>query len=169
MKQIQKSLSFLTPAFININKYPVTNTYLGDVTYYGDDRWGEHFFIEFGELSDIQLKELRAREDYVFEYYPTTTSTIIVLSIPEEIKTNIVIPFIDGKYSEIDRKYVRNNFSRYTSFGNLSINFLILHKSSILKKYWEEQIGVELPENAEVWSRPEKKDEVLNYPLSVNT
>ena len=35
------------------------------------------------------------------------------------------------------------------------------HKS--LRKFWEDQIGVPLPPDAEVWSKPRKEDEIYNY------
>lgn len=40
---------------------------------------------------------------------------------------------------------------------------MILNKHPHIKKEWEDIIGVEIPEDAEVWSRPTKNEEVYNY------
>jgi hypothetical protein len=162
MNQTQKSLSFVLPS-LNLTASNIEATYLGDVDYYGDNRWGEHFFVLFKNLTNAQSQYLRNREDYVHEYDPIPNHTMVVFSLNDIIKEQVITPFIDGKYSKIDRFYVDKYFKPTTSFGTMSTNYLILTKSPILRDFWEERLGVRLPEDAEVWSRPEKKSEVYNY------
>lgn len=70
---------------------------------------------------------------------------------------------MEGKYSEIDRDYVKTNFPKYNSNASESINYKILTKSKELKEYWETILDVELDSDAEVWSIPELKDEIKYY------
>lgn len=77
-------------------------------------------------------------------------------------KDTVVSPFMEGKYSKIDQNYVNRFFSPYVFNGEElvpSYNYMILTKSPILKQMWEDAIGVELDEEAEVWSKPEIDDE----------
>jgi hypothetical protein len=97
--------------------------------------------------------------------YMTPKSTLMFrFSLSPGARENIVKPFLDGKYSKIDRDYVKEHFNKLVSGGSqLSTNWMILNKHESLRKYWEEQIGTTLPQDAEVWSRPEKIDEIYNY------
>ena len=91
---------------------------------------------------------------------------MIILRMPRYVKEEIVDPFLKGKYSEIDRTYVRSHFKQVIMNGYEGIfskNWMVLNKSPHLKREWESILGVELPEDAEVWSRPTKNEEVYNY------
>jgi hypothetical protein len=97
--------------------------------------------------------------------YMTSNSTLMFkFGFDEKAVEKIVKPFIEGKYSLIDRDYAKEHFNKLVVGGNqLSTNWMILNKHEYLKKYWEEQIGMKLPDDAEVWSRPEKHDEIYDY------
>ena len=91
------------------------------------------------------------------------------------MKNTIIVPFLKGKYSEIDRDYVTKYFKQqefvgYDSWGYPQyrelINYKVLTKSPDLKEYWEKRLDVELDPDAEVWSRPEEENEILNYPIT---
>jgi len=43
------------------------------------------------------------------------------------------------------------------------MNYKILTRHESVKKRWEERLNVTLPDGAEVWSKPEKEKEILNY------
>lgn len=45
---------------------------------------------------------------------------------------------------------------------------MILNKDPQLREYWEQTLDAVLPEDAEVWSRPEKEEEVKNYTHEVS-
>jgi hypothetical protein len=74
-----------------------------------------------------------------------------------------VIPFTNGAYSQMDREYVDNTFSKYTwvkGVMHLAPNWQITHKCPIWRKTKEKKWGFKLPKDAEVWSRPEKYEEI---------
>ena len=91
---------------------------------------------------------------------------MITLSLPEYHKENIIQPFLKGKYSEIDKTYVTDHYKPFI-FQNagktLSRNWMILNKHPLIKKEWEDILGMELPKEAEVWSRPIKNDEIYAW------
>ena len=99
-------------------------------------------------------------EDLVFKF-----------SISDDFKVQVMRPFINGQYSKIDKNYVKTYFSSYVfheTGTKPSVNWQILTKDAELKKYWENKIGVTFIEDMEVWSRPEKKEEIYGYQSSDN-
>ena len=88
-----------------------------------------------------------------------------MFKVPEEYE-GIVKQFLKGKYSRIDRDYVAENFPKIEIIdGNYyyTNNWKILTQHESLKRYWEAEIDAELPEDAEVWSRPIKNDEIRSF------
>lgn len=74
----------------------------------------------------------------------------------------ILKPFLEGRYSQIDREYVEQNFSPMivNSQGKCEPNgnYQILTKAEPMRLWWEEKLGMELGDR-EVWSRPLKEKE----------
>jgi len=88
---------------------------------------------------------------------------VYVYSFTEEDQKNIVTPFLKGKYSEIDRDYVKT-FDRWQvvdGFYEPSKTYMIFTKDTRLKEDWEQKIGVEFTDEQEVWSRPLIENETL--------
>lgn len=161
-----KSMSFLSPILTYYNdniiwKY-VESVYVGDVEYSGDT-WGENIFLLLDTTDEMEISKYRKSEYYIYELDKEDNKVMLVFSIPEDLGNKVVQPLLDGKYSQIDRKYVNKHFSKYTEQGLPSSNWMILHKSDVLRKYWEDRIGVSLPEDAEVWDAPTKKTEIYGY------
>lgn len=96
-------------------------------------------------------------------YLVNENHTAIVYKIKADEQEKIVKPFIQGKYSQIDRGYVEKHFTPKGIKTN-SVNYQILTKSPALKKYWENLLEVTLDDDVEVWFKPEYEDEVLNAP-----
>lgn len=177
MNKVQKSSSFILPILgISISKLynnGLLNSYLGSVEYTGSSDWGELIFLEFNtsKLSSTFLSELRNSEHYNDEYDPTSNTVHIVFRIPEKYLETVVQPFLEGKYSKIDRNYVKQYFPPMVltdSGGYLpSMNYKILTKDQGVANYWREFRGLDIPEDAEVWSRPEKEDEIYGYKESL--
>lgn len=171
---MQKSTSFILPMmnFSSNIVYNLSKTYLGNVAYEGTDNWGDYLYIEFSreDLLDSITKELRDHDQYIVEF-DEDNSVFFVYKFTDKQKIDIVEPFLDGKYSKISRSYVAKYFPKFTKYGTVSNNWRILikdewerpHYIPSLKAMWEEKIGTSLPENAEVWSRPMKRDEIYNY------
>lgn len=172
MQTVQKSTSFLIQTLdlpLEHTWKGLLNSYSGNFNDTGDDSWGTHMYLEYDptEISEEQLAALKKVRTFETE---TTEGDCIMLKfrIPRKYRKSVAEPFLRGAYSEIDREYVKDNFSPVTSRGIPSTNWLILHKDKSLRKYWKDQIGVSLPANAEVWSRPLKRNEIFNYEGYIN-
>lgn len=152
--------------------YNLKSTYLGHIDYEGADNWGDYLYLELDpeEITNEVKKELRNHILYVTEF-DGEESRFFVYKLTDKQKITIVMPFLSGKYSQIDREYVAKYFPKYTRQGTISNNWRILVKDEwerpdyipSLRQYWEDKIGCNLPEDAELWSRPMKRDEVYNY------
>lgn len=163
---IQKSRSLIYPLFnfpIRLSKLNI-ETYMGHAGYEGDSIWGNYFYVEINAL-DIQADEtlaqmLRKHQRYVTELHEETSVMFVFEFKPTE-KLNIVIPFLQGKYSEICRDYVNKYFTKYVGNHELSVNWRILHKHVSLRHYWKNKIGTPIPEDSEVWPKPRMRDEIF--------
>ncbi len=168
MKKIQKSMSFLTYT-LNIPSNHLwkglVSTYTGNYDVSADDSWGEYLFLMYDEnkVDEDQLSVIRKNRYYVDEYSPEPNRLMFQMKIPTKYKKSVVTPFLQGRYSEMDKEYINTFFNPTSGIGGYSTNYLILTKDKSLRKFWEDQIGIPLPHNAEVWSRPRKEDEVYNY------
>lgn len=92
---------------------------------------------------------------------PKEGDTVFVFRLEDSDYEKVVKPFVDGKYSAIDRGYVNKFFPR-DPLGPLWWNRLILDKDPKVVAYWKRR-GVELPDGAEVWSKAKKEDETYDY------
>lgn len=170
---IQKSRSFILPMmnFSEEATKQIKNTYLGNTEYEGENNWGKYFYIEL-DYEDIKsiTNEFLTHPQYITHFHSANDTLFYVFEITYN-QRKIVDPFMDGKYSLIDREYVNKYFNKFIN-GNVSLNWRILNKdenwempssTKALRTYWFERIGIELPINAEVWSRPEMKYEIYSF------
>lgn len=65
----------------------------------------------------------------------------MVFTFTDFAKSSIVRPFIQGKYSLIDRDYVDKYFKNGLPESE-NVNYQVLTKSPILKKYWEYVLSI---------------------------
>ena len=162
---LTKTACFLTPAVhINYSKTIYTGeyvgTYSGDVHYTSDDTWGEYLFFVYKETIDEELlNHFRSRPNYVTEYCPDKGLITFVFSFDEFTKERIVAPLLEGKYSKVDKGYVDRHFPNQ-HLHRLYGNRMVFDRHESMRKMWEERIDVELPKNAEVWSKPLKQEEI---------
>jgi hypothetical protein len=141
-----------------LNKNGFKDSYLGDSEYTGTNEWGENLFLRFHTdlIQDTLENTLMSSEEFITSYASGENAeyTIFVFDLDDQIRETIIKPFLDGKYSEIDRVYVKNNFPKYVkgSNGRLknSRNYKILHKDPKLAEQWEERLGVTFTEEMEV-------------------
>ena len=149
----------------------VTETYIGNSEFEGNNNWGDYFYVVLknGYTSGL-LNKMRSSKMYHTEMDPDEGHTMFVYKIIDYYKSRVVIPFMEGKYSQIDRDYVAKNFQARVA-GGLSTNWRILHKEDGLRAYWESRIGKDLPEDCEVWNKAKKEHEVYKYvaPIEVRT
>lgn len=140
------------------------NCYVGNVEYEGTDNWGDYIYIEVNYTCPKELLESLQKHDWYKTEIDSLNQTIILVFEPDEnTKTKILKPFIEGKYSKIDKDYVEKYFNYKEIDGSKPINRMIFDKDPKLKEYWENKIEVSLPENAEVWSAPKKEKEIYGY------
>lgn len=135
------------------------------------DEWGKSIYLLFdlNQISPTFRTELIKKPEYISAEL-IDSDLLLEFEVTENNYNTIVKPFLDGKYSKICREYVRRNFNEVVKGTNgkpdLSNNYKVLTKHPDLRKYWEGRIGVEFTEDMEVWSRPEKEDEIYGYPKS---
>lgn len=125
-----------------------------------------YLLFEKSKLSDEFREQLKNREDYD-KTLTGKKEEIFSFKVPDNIYYTVVIPFMAGKYSEINRSYVNKFFSPLVKVGPHivhDITYAALTKDSSLKEYWEDRIDMELPEDAEVYSAPIMEEETY-YPL----
>lgn len=139
--------------------------YTGNREYEGKAEWGNYLYALFNakSLKKDFLERLMKHKLYIDYYYPDENHAMFVFDIPPVIKQTVIQPFLEGKYSKIDRAYIRSYFRKYTPSGQPSINWRILHKDPLLRQEWELVLGQSLPENAEVWARPEMEEDIYKY------
>ena len=149
----------------------ITNTYLGHAHYEGSNVWGNYFYIQIvNELLDpTLLSNLRNHNQYETEIDDIDWVLFAFKFTPEQ-KTKIINPFLEGKYSKIDREYVRENFPM-NSNGKVSMNWRILNKDTWqiphgimpLREYWHRRIGQAIPVEGEVWPKAKMEYEIYDY------
>ena len=122
---------------------------------------GTHIYLEYTRdtLNDLEREELISSQNFQTKYY-VGDSEIFEYNISEKDYTDIILPFLDGKFSIIDRDYVAKYFPNDPNSA-LYKNRLILDKSTLIRKEWEDRLGVSLPDGAEVWSKPNIAHETL--------
>lgn len=168
MKKVQKSASFILPKLGQNYEELLANGFLNSyLALPGWDVLGSHLILEFKSpnLGESLLQKLQNHK-WFDQVLKVTKSTLVVFKLSEKFREQVVVPFLKGKYSEIDRTYVHKYFSPQSWDGSKwipSANWQILHKDPKLKKYWEQLLEVTLPDNAEVWSIPEIDDETYTY------
>lgn len=165
MQHLQKSLALITPILqVNDSRFydSIKNSYLGNIEYEGEINWGDYLYLELKENVEVDLLATLRKHRWYEDELHQHEAIIFVFKIPKKEKTKIVDPFLKGKYSEIDKDYVDKNFN-FKINGRLSINYRICNKDEAIRAYWENKIGLPLPENAEVWSKPEERDEIYGY------
>lgn len=89
---------------------------------------------------------------------------MFVFRIPEEVKEGLVKPVLEGAYSKADKGLVEKYFSDPKRQGNRQV----FAKDPVYKTYWEELIGMPLPEDAEVWPKPTPSRETYGYVKDFN-
>lgn len=160
---MNKSSQFLLPLIKS--KGRKSNEFFID-SYLGDDTstLGDNLYLLFSKQMDAETSEKYKNAANFSTSYEVPNGVMYVFSLTEEEKEKIVKPFLQGKYSELDKTYVEKFFPldpKHALYGNR----LVIEKSPKYVKYWSEQ-GVEIPADAEVWSRPDLTNEIYSYGYS---
>ncbi len=170
-----KTTSFITPilkipsSFLASNGF--LNSYLGYYLKTGDT-WGECIYLSFEEskLTEHMVSYLMKHEQFLSSMVDGNTR-IFEFRVTESTQDAIVKPFLEGKYSKVDKDYVNNNFPKLTfSNGSMTLNpkWKVFYKHPDWAKYWEQRIGITFNDNMEVWSKPLKQEEIYGFPEQVS-
>jgi len=114
---------------------------------------GESLFLKFEEA-------LSQFAGFVKTYDPSPEYVVFVFKVPTTQRQNYNY-IINGDYSKVDVLYKNKilEFHNFTTEGDLA---QILFRSKNRKKRLEEQLGVELPDNAELHSIMDIEAETFN-------
>lgn len=125
------------------------------------------YFLYRDDIDEKLANHFRQHNLFDTEFTPAEGYVLFRFRIPEPEVETVVMPFLEGAYSQIDRTYVDKHFPA----GNATFagNRAILTKSDSMRKYWEDKIGQALPEGAEVWSKPVLTNEVYGYIPTVSS
>lgn len=105
---------------------------------------------------------LSTHPQFVEQYSPRKGHMTFVFKVSDKDQVGVVEPFLQGKFSKVDRKYVDRYFPDEPGH-RLYGNGLVFRKSPAKKSFWETKLDTTLPPDAEVWSKPQKKKEVYGY------
>lgn len=157
-QELNKSSQFLLP-IIDVDGPIATaefqNSFLSD----GTHEIGTRLYAMFDSTVSAEHREKLEKASNFERSYDHNGSIVFVYTIPEDKLVSVVGPFLVGKYSQMSTTYVDKHFPddpTHKLYGNR----MVIDKSPRWVTYWSEK-GVELPENAEVWSRPDLSKEIL--------
>lgn len=150
-------LPYLGIKFKDLRDAGFVQAYVGNETF--DKDWGEHFHIIFSK----PVPDFVKGHQYFSYEYEDTSGYGAAFTYPEYVSTYILKPFLRGAFSQMDSAYVDTHFKYRNSTGNYSNAYRICTRDEVLKQGWEDLLDVYLPDNAEVASRPRRKEEILNF------
>ena len=157
-------------------KMGLVNCYLTDNEY--DVRWDlegclyllfkpQKLDTEFEEYCDL-MRELPCYKDE----YDIENGVVFVCQIPT-IYQNIVKPFKQGKYSAIDKNYVKHCVPQFIN-GKLSKRWKIFYKDKSIIEELAKELGYKTEEEANKWiveveDKPYAEDEIFRYNPEIET
>lgn len=134
------------------------NTYLASVEYPLEEVGDFFYFLYNDTLPKYKTAAFEAHPDFVAKYTPEVGKVMFKFRIPADVKSTIVDPFLDGKYSQVDRTYVDTHFPNDASNKNYTTR-QVFEKHPAMRAYQEDRTGVELPPDAEVWDKVKTENE----------
>ena len=171
MRKANLSSYFLTPmlnlkATVSQNVFEsphFEDTYLRDRTFENEEL-GEHFYFLFKDnLPEDMVKNFERHPLFTEKYSPEEGKVMFKFKVPEKYIETVVKPFLQGKYSRVDKDFVDEFFPNdphSKSYGNR----LVFEKHPQIRAIVEEKIGMALPDDAEVWDRPLESNETYVSP-----
>lgn len=136
------------------------NTYLASVEYPLEEVGDFFYFLYNDTLPEYKTAAFEAHPDFVAKYTPETGKVMFKFRIPADVKSTIVTPFLDGKYSQVDKTYVDTHFPNDASNKNYTTR-QVFEKHPAMRAYQEDRTGVELPPDAEVWDKVKIENETF--------
>lgn len=124
---------------------------------------GTYFYILVAEDTPSEfIQTLSASPKFASEE-SVLGGKLFSYTLTEEERTTVVEPYLQGKYSEVSRDYVDKHFPKDVLSPTYNVR-MVFDKHPNVIKYWSDK-GVEIPEDAEVWSRPDASQEIVSINL----
>lgn len=148
--------------------FRMVNLFLGDderpeySNYYNNDHLLMLIQIVDYENRDFQffINEIQKNKFFHTYYHVAEKLMMIVFTVSDEYK-EIIYHFKHGKYSKFSKEYSYNFL--YDANTKIKSSYNIITRNPFLKSVLEREIGVKLPEDAELDSRPYENEEVFRY------
>lgn len=154
-----KSAIFMSQMF-EFDKAPVqvfddqhlVNSYLVDPSTDGDAYQGRFYLVFRASMPSSLTDYLVSHPAFLTMYCPK--DGLIVFSFDQSAYADDTVrPFLEGAYSKVSREYVEKHFPNvqtHRRYGSRQV----FDRHPAHKAEWEAKIGVTLPDDAEVWSKP---------------
>jgi len=153
-----KSFTYILPMmskYFDVIRENLLNTFL----YSGDHpEYKEHIFFLYkfsGDKKYIEYENYLENQDILEMYYdPDKYHTLFCFKIPEEYK-DMYKKFLKGRYSEFPQDYKVLIFKFHGITDPVHRVAQVLFKHPDLREEWEDKLGVDIHEDAEVSSPPD--------------
>lgn len=171
---------FLLPSLgfrkLDLKKYGFISTFIDDTDH--DPHYPYSLYLLFNpedqEAFNLFVAEEGERRGVVIleEYDYDGGYVVLVYKFPEQYKEEFN-KFLGGKYASFRNVYKKlfpETNLQTNSFGPVSvkkrtIQFLVFNKDPDMKKFWEIEMGEEIPDGMDYWPIPNKKKETLDIAL----
>jgi hypothetical protein len=142
------------------------NAYLGK----NDQEIGKYIYLLFSDLSLAEEKELSNVHNFISCQTLENNFTLFKYGLEKEIKETVIDPFLEGKYSEIDRDFLNKSHQlwvydfRKRRFIKNEI-YQICIKDKFYKEYLEKILDVTIDTDAELGTIPNCEEELFSHSI----
>jgi len=142
------------------------NTFLIDPVLDGGNYSGNVYLVFKGTLPDTLVTYLVDHPAFKTMYCPKDGLMVFAFSHGDYVE-GVVRPFLRGAYSQIDRVYVEKYFPNVSTHVRYDTR-RVLDKAESVRKWQEGRIGISLPPDAEVWSKPNLSNETFDPTIVIS-
>jgi hypothetical protein len=162
------STIFLLPAIglqrKDILKYGFMNAYLNDINHEPQHDLSLYLLFKPGDMDAFQVfldKEYKRTKSLIEDYDYAGGYVVTVYRMSQEYLKEYEM-FLKGKYSKFRKKYMQlfaKTVEVMDENGKIitetSLAHHIFDRTPSMREYWEEKLGENLDEDAEMWSKPD--------------
>lgn len=150
-------------------QYGFISAYLNDkghTPYHRDSIYLLFHPNDMDAFQDFLRREYKRTSLLIEDYDYKEGYVVVVYRFPQEFLREYKL-FLKGKYSHFSKDYIKLFPTTVKIPGTheeqYSLQYHIFTRSSQMKEYWENKIGIVLPEDTELWSAPNVElDETLD-------
>ena len=143
----------------------IDEAYLGCPEYTGNEEMGEYMFVTYKSWKHGSEEAKALIKEKSIDTFTNSTNGLLtkVFEIPEEYKIDVEY-FKRGDYSKISKEYVDKYFPITVTMEGEEVkhnNRMVFDKDRELADIWDIQYNVQIPEDAEVYPKPDPDRELL--------